>query len=241
MNKLKIGKWLCVFMIFFFGCTQQQFSQAVDGILGSDSGTPLTTEEVIGGLKEALIKGITTGSNKASAIDGYFANQLIKIPFPPEAQKMENTLRDIGLGNEVDKFIKTLNRGAEKAAKEAKPIFVSAIRSMTIQDAWGILKGEPDAATRYLERTTSAQLKSKFQPVIHNALQQVNATKYYGDLATRYNKIPLVKKVNPDLDAYATDKAIQGLFQLIAQEEANIRKDPLARTSELLKKVFKSQ
>ncbi len=241
MNRLKQGSLLTVFMIVLFGCTQQQFSQAVDDILGSESGTPLTTEEVIGGLKEALIKGITTGSNKASAIDGYFANQLIKIPFPPEAQKMENTLRDIGLGSEVDKFVKTLNRGAEKAAKEAKPIFVSAIRSMTIEDAWGILKGDKDAATRYLERTTSAQLKSKFQPVIHNALQQVNATKYYGDLATRYNKIPLVKKVNPDLDAYATDMAIQGLFKLIAEEEANIRKDPLARTSALLKKVFKAQ
>lgn len=240
MNNNKSIISLVAFVIMLVGCTQQQFSQAVGDILGS-SENALTTQEVVGGLKEALVKGISTGSDKASIIDGYFLNPKIKIPFPPEAQKMENTLRDIGLGNEVDKFIKTLNRGAENAAKEAKPIFVTAIRSMTIEDAWGILKGDENAATKYLQRTTSGQLKDKFQPIIHNALQQVNATKYYGELANKYNKIPLVKKVNADLDAYATDKAIQGLFTLIAEEEANIRKNPLARTSELLKKVFKGQ
>jgi enolase len=124
------------------------------------------------------------------------------------------------------------------AAKEAKPIFVSAIKSMTIQDAWAILKGEDNAATEYLKRVTSAQLKEKFKPVIQNSLNKVNATKYYGDLVTRYNKIPLVDKVNPDLDDYATDKAIDGLFTMIAKEEKNIRQDPVARTTELLKKVF---
>ena len=237
MDKIKSGKGLMVFIILFVSCTQQQFSQTVGDFLGSAS-NPLTTEEVAGGLKEALINGISKGAGKASALDGYFLNPKIKIPFPSEAKKVENTLRDIGLGNEVDKFIKTLNRGAEEAAKEAKPIFVSAIKSMTIEDAWGILKGEPDAATQYLKRTTSTQLTQKFQPIIHNALQKVNATKYYGDLVTRYNKIPLVKKVNPDLDAYATEKAIEGLFLLIAEEEANIRANPVARTTELLKKVF---
>ena len=144
-------------------------------------------------------------------------------------------------GGEVDKFIKTLNRGAEEAAKEAKPIFVAAIKSMTIEDAWGILKGDQNAATQYLKRTTSNELTRKFQPIIHNALQKVNATKYYGDLAARYNKIPLVKKVNPELEAYATEKAIDGLFLLIAEEEANIRANPLARTTDLLKKVFAAQ
>jgi hypothetical protein len=132
----------------------------------------------------------------------------------------------------------TLNRGAEDAAKEAKPIFISAIKSMTIDDAWGILKGEQDAATQYLKRTTSAQLKEKFKPVIQNSLSKVNATKYYSDLVTRYNKIPMVEKVNPNLDEYATDKAIDGLFLMIAKEEKNIREDPVARTTDLLKKVF---
>jgi hypothetical protein len=135
----------------------------------------------------------------------------------------------------------TLNRGAEDAAKEAKPIFITAIKSMTIQDAWGILKGQPDAATQYLKRTTSAQLKEKFQPVIQNSLKKVNATRYYGDIVNTYNKIPLVEDVNPNLDDYATDKAIEGLFTMIAKEERNIRQDPLARTTELLKKVFGAQ
>jgi enolase len=132
----------------------------------------------------------------------------------------------------------TLNRGAEDAAKEAKPIFISAIKSMTIQDAWAILKGEDNAATEYLRKTTSSQLKEKFKPVIQSSLNKVNATKYYGELVTRYNKIPLVEKVNPNLDDYATDKAIDGLFVMIAKEEKNIRQDPVARTTELLKKVF---
>ena len=132
----------------------------------------------------------------------------------------------------------TLNRGAEDAAREAKPIFISAIRQMTIQDAWGILKGEDNAATEYLKKTTSAQLYEKFRPVIANSLSKVNATKYYGDLVTAYNKIPLVEKVNPDLEDYATTKAMEGLFLLIAQEEKNIRQDPVARTTDLLKKVF---
>lgn len=147
-------------------------------------------------------------------------------------------MRDIGLGSEVDRFILTLNRGAEEAAKEAKPIFIQAIRSMTIDDAWAILKGEPDAATQYLRRTTSAQLREKFKPVIQNALNKVNATRYYSDLINRYNQIPFVDKINPNLDDYATDKAIDGLFLMIAKEEKLIREDPMARTTDLLKRVF---
>jgi hypothetical protein len=156
-------------------------------------------------------------------------------------KKVEDKLRQIGLGVEVDKFVMTLNRGAEDAAKESKPIFISAIKQMTIEDAWGILKGEPDAATNFLKRTTTAQLKEKFKPVVQNSLNKVNATKYYGDIVNNYNKIPFVDKVNPDLNDYATDMAIQGLFTMIAKEELNIRKDPVARTTELLKRVFGSQ
>src|SRR6187551_3536807 len=147
----------------------------------------------------------------------------------------------MGLGGEVDRFVMTLNRGAEEAAKEAKPIFISAIKQMTIDDAFGILKGEPDAATQFLKRTTTSQLKEKFKPVVQSSLDKVSATKYYGDLINTYNKIPLVQKVNPDLNEYATDMAIQGLFIMIAKEEKNIRQDPLARTSDLLKRVFGSK
>jgi hypothetical protein len=220
-------------------CTSAQINQTISEVNKAVNGEqPLTTAEVGNGLKEALINGISKGSDLVSQLDGYFKNPEIKIPFPPDVKKVENTLRDIGLGSEVDKFIMTLNRGAEDAAKEAKPIFITAIKSMTIDDAWAILKGEDNAATNYLKKTTSLQLKEKFKPVIQNSLNKVSATKYYSDLVTRYNKIPLVDKVNPDLDDYATDKAIEGLFTMIAKEEKNIRQDPVARTTDLLKKVF---
>jgi hypothetical protein len=223
-------------------CTTAQINQTigeVDKALKGDQ--PLTTAEVGEGLKEALVKGVSTGSDLASKVDGYFKNPEIKIPFPPDVKKVEDRLRQIGLDDQVDKFVMTLNRGAEDAAKEAKPIFVTAIKSLTIQDAWAILRGDNDAATQYLKRTTSAQLMEKFKPVIQNSLDKVNATKYYGDLVGTYNKIPLVDKVNPDLNDYATQKAIDGLFIMIAKEEKNIRDNPGARTTDLLKKVFGSQ
>lgn len=234
MNRISI-----FFFLFSFSCTTTQLNQALGDLNKSVGGEkPLTTAEVAEGLKEALINGISKGSDQVSQLDGYFKNPEIKIPFPPDVKKVENTLRDIGLGSEVDKFIVSLNRGAEDAAKEAKPIFISAIKSMTIDDAWAILKGKDNAATEYLMKTTSGQLKEKFKPVIQNSLNKVNATKYYSDLVTRYNRIPTVEKVNPNLDDYATDKAIDGLFLMIAKEEKSIREDPVARTTDLLKKVF---
>jgi hypothetical protein len=229
--------WISVFALT--ACTSAQINQTLNEVnKAMNAEQPLTTAEVGSGLKEALVNGISKGSDIVSQLDGYYKNAQIKIPFPPEVKKVETTLRDIGLGSEVDKFVMTLNRGAEDAAKEAKPIFISAIKSMTIQDAWAILKGEENAATEYLKKTTSAQLKEKFKPVIQTSLDKVNATKYYGDLVNTYNKIPLVTKVNPDLNDYATDKAIEGLFLMIAKEEKNIRMDPIARTTDLLKKVF---
>jgi len=236
-------KRVFIFFAFIFGaCTSAQINQTIGEVnksLGGGS-APLTATEVAQGLKEALIKGISTGSDLASRVDGYFKNPEIKIPFPPEVKKVEDRLRQIGLGSEVDKFVMTLNRGAEDAAREAKPIFIEAIRAMTIDDAWAILRGEDDAATQYLKRTTSGLLKEKFKPVIQNSLNKVNATRYYGDIVSRYNQIPLVQKVNPDLDDYATDKAIEGLFIMIAKEEKNIRENPVARTTEILKRVFGS-
>ncbi|MFM8744006.1 MAG: DUF4197 domain-containing protein [Cytophagales bacterium] len=237
MKKLLILTVLC-----FTACTSAQINQAIgdaNKILNAEK--LLTTAEVGDGLKEALVIGISKGAELTSQLDGYFKNPEIKIPFPPDVKKVEDKLRQIGLGNEVDRFVMTLNRGAEDAAKEAKPIFIAAIRQMTIEDAWGILKGQPDAATQYLKRTTTAQLKEKFKPVVQNSLNQVNATKYYGDIVNNYNKIPFIEKVNPDLNEYANDMAIQGLFTMIAKEELNIRKDPVARTTELLKRVFGSQ
>jgi hypothetical protein len=206
-------------------------------------GTPkaLTKEEVANGLKEALVNGITKGTDLTSKMDGYFKNPEIKIPFPNDVKKVEDKLRQLGMGSEVDRFVLTLNRGAEEAAKEAKPIFISAIKQMSIDDAFAVLKGQPDAATQFLKRTTSAQLKEKFKPVVQTNLDKVNATKYYGDLITNYNRIPFISKVNPNLNDYATDMAIQGLFTMIAKEEKSIRQDPAARTTDLLKKVFGSK
>lgn len=235
-----MNRILIVFTLLLGACTTAQINQTmteVNKAIGTTEQGP-TTAEVGAGLKEALINGITNGSNLASQLDGYFKNPKIKIPFPPDVKKVEDKLRQIGLGDQVDKFVLTLNRGAEDAAKEAAPIFVAAIKQMTIQDAWAILKGEDNAATNYLRKTTSSLLYAKFKPVISNSLTKVNATKYYGDIVNTYNKIPLVEKVNPDLEDYATNKAMDGLFLLIADEEKKIRVDPLARTTDLLKKVF---
>ncbi|WP_187262731.1 DUF4197 domain-containing protein [Pontibacter beigongshangensis] len=218
-------------------CTVAEIQRTVDGVMAGTGGA-VSREEVASGLRQALEVGVKNGSGQASQLDGYYKNPLIRIPFPEDVQRVENTLRQIGLGNEVDKFILTLNRGAEDAAKSAVPIFVSAIKQMTIQDAWAILKGEKDAATQYLIRTTSPQVRDAFLPVVQKSLEKTNATRFYTDIVTQYNKIPLVQKVNPELDQYATQKAMDGLFLLIAQEEANIRENPVARTTELLRRVF---
>lgn len=231
-------KWVTIALsVLLIGCTAAQINQALSDI-NKGAAKPLTSAEVAEGLKEALINGISKGADLTSQLDGYYKNPEIKIPFPPDVKKVEDRLRQLGLGNKVDEFVMTLNRGAEDAAKEAKPIFISAIKQMSIDDAFGILKGQPDAATQFLKRTTSSQLKEKFKPVIQNSLSKVSATKYYGDLVNTYNKIPLVEKVNPNLDDYATDLAISGLFNMIAKEEKNIRENPMARTTDLLKRVF---
>ncbi len=206
-----------------------------------DPSKPLTTAEVTNGLKEALVNGVSKGTNLISKLDGYYKNPEIKIPFPQDVKMVETKLRALGMGKEVDKFVVALNRGAEEAAKEAKPIFVAAIKQMTIDDAFAILKGQPDAATQYLKKTTTAQLKEKFKPIVQASLDKVQATKYYGDLVNNYNRIPFITKVNPNLNEYATDMAIQGLFTMIAKEEKSIRQDPAARTTDLLKKVFGGQ
>jgi len=217
-------------------------SADINKILQAAGQGSLTEQEVGSGLKEALIQGISKGADQASQTDGFFKNDLIRILLPEDARRVESTLRQIGLGSEVDRAMLAINRGAEKAAQEAKPIFISAIRQMTIQDAFQILKGDPNAATDYLRRTTESQLVALFQPRIQESLNEVGATKYYGDLANAYNNIPLTtRKIDPDLNAYVTNRAIDGLFTLIAEEEKNIRENPMQRTSALMRKVFAAQ
>ena len=201
---------------------------------------PLSNEEVISGLKEALTVGTNNSGAMASKLDGYYKNPALFIPFPPEAQKVKDYATKIGMSGQVDKFEMTLNRAAEEAAKDAAPVFVNAIKGMSIGDGFAILKGADNAATQYLQDKTTAELTQKFTPIVQAAIDKVELTKYWNPLVTNYNKVPFVEKQNPDLTAYVTGKAMEGLFKLITDEELKIRKDPVARVSDILKKVFGS-
>jgi len=195
--------------------------------------------EIGNALKQALQQGTAKSSDELSAVNGFFGNAAVKILFPPEAKKVEKTLRNMGMNKLCDNVILSLNRAAEDAAKDAKPIFIDAIKKMTLKDVSGILLGQQDAATQYFKRTTSAALAIKFKPTIQASLDKVGATKYYGTAANEYNKLPFVKHLSPDITDYATQKTIDGLFVEIAQEELKIRQNlPAARSTPLLQKVF---
>lgn len=198
----------------------------------------LTNDEVGAGLKEALTKGIEKGVEKVSKPDGFLKDAAIKVLMPEEAKKVESKLRAMGQDKLVDDAIESMNRGAEDASKEATKIFVDAIKSMSIEDAMTLLKGEDDAATEFLKKKTRAQLVEKFKPIIKSSLDKVGATKHWNTVFSTYNKVPFVEKVNPNLDEHVTNKAIDGLFIQIAKEEKEIRKNPAARVTDLLKKVF---
>lgn len=201
-------------------------------------GSNLSNDEIVKGLREALDIGSKNASGSAAKPDGFLKNNLIKIPFPKEAKVVETKARQFGMGSQVDRFVTTMNRAAEEASKEAAPVFVQAIKTMTITDGVNILKGGDNAATTYLKGKTSTELTNKFSPIVKKAIQKVELTKYWKPLITAYNKIPGVKKQNPDLDRYVTEKTLEGLFTLLAQEEAKIRKDPMAQVTDLLRRVF---
>ena len=234
---------IAAFLFASVSCfAQNEFDEKLKELMNAiKTPSSLSNDDIVKGLKEALSVGSNNSAAKASKKDGYYKNPLIKIPFPKEAQQMESTLKSIGMNKQVDQFVMTLNRAAEDAAKKAAPIFVSAITKMTITDGLNILKGKDDAATQFLKKTTSTQLKSEFQPIVKASINKVQVTKYWNPLVTNYNKVPFVTKMNPNLDDYVTQKAIEGLFTLVAQEEGKIRKDPAARVSDILKKVFGSR
>ncbi len=221
-------------------CSEKDLRDAVSYLDESAEVVPLTEQEVAAALKDSLSRGISRGSALAARTDGFLRDPRLKIEFPPDTIKVERTLRKIGFGKELDRFVEQLNRAAEQAAAKAKPIFIREITSMTIRDAFEVLNGEADAATRYLERSTGDELYDAFLPVVQKSLDQTSATRYYGELVERFNQLPLTFDVDPDLDEYATNKAIEGLFKLIAEEEAKIRADPAARTTRLLRRVFGS-
>jgi len=199
----------------------------------------VTESEAAQGIREALDQGVSKGISLLNKQDGFFGNQLYKLLLPPEAQKIENTLRQIGMGAMVDRAILQINRAAEDAVGFARPIFVDAIREMTIADAINIIKGSRDAATQYFRNKTTEKLITAFSPIIKSSLDKFSATKYYGDIINTYNGFPTtLNKLNPDLPSYVVGKAVDALFDQIAQEEANIRSNAAARTTEILKKVF---
>lgn len=201
----------------------------------------LTNGEAVQGLKEALKQGTNKSTSAASAVDGFYKNPAIFIPFPPAAQKVKENAIKLGMQAQITKFEETLNRAAEEAAKSAAPIFVNAITSMTIGDGLTILRGSDTAATNYLRTKCTDSLMVKFKPIVANATKKVELTKHWNPLATAYNKLPMVTPINPDLDAYVCERAISGLFKMIGDEEKNIRTNPLARGTDILKKVFGSK
>lgn len=213
-------------------------------VSSTDSSTPeLTNDQVVSGLREALSVGIKNATAKTSQVNGFLNNASIKIPFPPDAIKVKEKAESWGLSGQVDKIVTTLNRAAEEASKKAAPIFINAITSMSIADGFGILNGGDGAATRYLKEKTTASLKTAFLPDVKAAIEKVQLTKYWNPIITKYNQAMTFtggEKINPDLNDYVLNKAIGGLFQLVEKEENKIRKDPAARVTAILKKVFGS-
>ena len=203
----------------------------------------LTNEEVISGLKEALNVGIKNAVNLSSVTDGFLKNDIIRLPFPPDAIKVREKALNFGLSKQVETFEETLNRAAEEATKKALPIFIDAIKNMSVSDGFSILKDGEGAATKFLKSQTSNQLVIAFAPVVKEATTKVQLTAYWNPIITRYTSAMSLsggQKLNPDLDAYITQKAIDGLFYLVETEENKIRKDPIARVSDILVKVFGS-
>lgn len=213
----------------------QQMAEQYPGLGTTGNG------EIASGLKEALNNGITKEVTKLTATDGFYRNQAVKILLPAELQKVDKGLRDVGLGSLADEGIKLLNRAAEDAVKEATPIFVDAVRNMTFNDAKNILLGSDNSATLYLQNSTTQSLYGKFNPVIQKSLSKVGADAAWKNIITKYNALPLTSDVNPDLNDYVTQKALEGVFKMIAVEEKDIRTTLNARTSDLLKKVFAMQ
>lgn len=246
MNKKYIAGISLSLALALSSCeTLQQVAKDVQTNLENGTTTTgLSTAEVVGGLKEALTVGITNSVNITSITDGFLKNDLIKIPFPADAEKVRQKAIEWGLSGQVDKIVTTLNRAAEDASKEALPIFKDAIVNMSIQDGFSILKGGNGAATNFLRNNTKSQLVAAFSPKVQNSIEKVKLTEYWNPVITKYNTAMNItggNKINPDLNAYITERAIDGLFKLVEDEENKIRSNPQARVTELLQKVFKNQ
>ncbi|MFL9845906.1 DUF4197 domain-containing protein [Flavobacterium rhizosphaerae] len=216
-------------------------NKAKNKVSAATGTSTLSNADIGEGLKQALQKGVSEQVTKLTAVDGFYKNETVKILLPEELQKVDATLRKMGMADLADEGVKLLNRAAEDAVKEATPIFTNAITGMNITDAKNILMGSDNSATVYLENKTSSPLYTKFSPVVKNSLSEVGADAVWEKIITKYNSLPLVSKVNPDLTDYVTNKALEGVFKMIAVEEKEIRTNVSLRTSDLLKKVFALQ
>lgn len=224
-------------LYFFSGCAELQQVVSQYPQIGTAIGNP----DIAAGLKEALNNGITKQVSKLTATDGFFKNEAVKILLPQELQKVDKTLRSLGMSSLADEGLKVLNRAAENAVKEATPIFVGAVKNMSFNDAKTILLGGDNSATLYLQNSTTSALYGKFSPVVQSSLSKVGADKVWTSIISKYNAIPLVNKVNPDLKDYVTQQALKGVFKMVAVEEKDIRRNLSARTSDLLRRVFALQ
>ena len=233
MKKMIVLSVVCC----LFSCAELQ---QVVNTLPQDGGG-ITNADIAAGLRQALDNGIDKQVSKLTKTDGFFRNELVKIVLPAELQKVDRTLRDLGMGQLADEGLKVLNRAAEDAVKEATPIFVNAVRQITFNDARNILMGPDNSATQYLSNKTTQELYGRFNPVITNSLDKVGATQIWNTIITQYNAIPLTNNVNPDLADYVTREALKGVFTMIAVEEKEIRNNFSARTTDLLRRVFSLQ
>ena len=228
-----------LFSLLLASSALSQIKLKLPKLFSKDSTSRISENEAGQGVKEALAQGVTKAVLNLNKTDGFFGSEAYKLFLPPDAKKIENSLRNAGMGAQVDKAILAINRGAEDAVGYAKPIFVDAIKEMTITDALNIVRGQKDAATQYFRQKTTVKLIEAFMPSIKSSLDKTDATKYYSDIVNKYNNFPTTfKKINPDLVSYVVGKAVDALFDQVAKEEANIRANPIARTTEILKKVF---
>ena len=235
MNKLETMRKICTLLFAVISLSSCEILNQIP----TTTGGGFTEAEAADGIKEALGQGLGKAVFQLNTTDGFFKDQFYKVLLPPDAKKIENTLRDLGLGSMVDKAILQINRGAEDAVGYAKPIFIDAIKTMSLSDAIGLVRNGDTSATHFFREKTTAKLMAAFSPVIKASLDKVDATKYYADLVTRYNNFPTTfKKINPDLNSFVTAKATEALFDLVAKEEKNIRNNFAARTTDLLRKVF---
>ena len=238
MKIVKIAITTVLAALLLTSCKTTDINRVLEGLGGNQQ---LSNETVVAGLKQALEVGTKNSVNSTNKPGGFSNNPLIKIAVPDELDNVAGALRKVGLGSYVNNFERQMNRAAEKASGEAKDVFIGAISSMSISDAWGILRGGDNAATNYFREKTQASLERRFQPIITNNMEKVGFYNDYKQLLGAYQKLPFTEMPNMNIEDYVMDETLDGLFTLVAQEEKKIRDNPVARTTELLQKVFSQQ